>query len=56
MKVEVIDNNGAPSGEKHIIFYNPPVVKQGVGIRHAALWKQENSKMLIKNSTQTIIF
>jgi DEAD/DEAH box helicase domain-containing protein len=29
--VEVIDNNGAPSGEKHIIFYNPPVVNRELG-------------------------
>ncbi len=27
-KVTIIDNNGAPTGEKHFIFYNPPVVNK----------------------------
>ena len=27
-KVALVDNNGAPAGEKHFIFYNPPVVNR----------------------------
>ncbi len=35
--VEVIDDNGAPQGEKHFIFYNPPVVNRELGIRRSAV-------------------
>ncbi len=35
--VEVIDQNGAPSGEKHFILYNPPVVNKELGIRRSVL-------------------
>ena len=34
--VRLIDDNGAPSGEKHFIFYNPPVVG-GDGVRESVL-------------------
>lgn len=36
-EVELIDNNGAPNGEKHFIFYNPPVVNRELGIRNSVL-------------------
>lgn len=56
-EVEVIDNNGAPSGEKHIIFYNPPVVNRELGIRRSSIMDARRiAEMLIKNSIQTIIF
>jgi len=35
--VEVVDDNGAPAGEKHVIFYNPPVVNRELGIRRSAV-------------------
>ena len=34
---ELVDNNGAPSGEKYFIFYNPPVVNRQLGIRRSYL-------------------
>lgn len=55
--VALINKNGAPSGEKHIIFYNPPVINQELGIRKSSL--NESSKIaanLIKNGIQTIVF
>jgi len=56
-EIEVIDNNGAPSGEKHIIFYNPPVVNKELGIRRSsALETKYLAEMLIKNGIQTIVF
>lgn len=56
-KVTLIDNNGAPSGEKHIVFYNPPVVNKELGIRKSSLIEARFlAEMLIKNSIQTIIF
>lgn len=56
-EVEVIDNNGAPSGEKHIIFYNPPVINKELGIRRSSIMEARRiGEMLIKNNIQTIIF
>lgn len=33
MPVELIDDNGAPSGERHFVLYNPPLVDPVQGIR-----------------------
>lgn len=55
--VELIDNNGAPSGKKHIIFYNPPIVNKELGIRKSSLLESERiAEMLIRNNVQTIVF
>jgi len=35
--VRLIDNNGAPSGERHFLFYNPPVVNAELGIRKSSV-------------------
>ncbi|MFO7653157.1 MAG: DEAD/DEAH box helicase [Candidatus Krumholzibacteriia bacterium] len=35
--VAEIADNGAPRGEKHFIFYNPPVVNRELGIRRSAV-------------------
>jgi DEAD/DEAH box helicase domain-containing protein len=34
---ELVDRNGAPSGEKYFVFYNPPVVNRQLGIRRGYL-------------------
>ncbi|MCP4642953.1 MAG: DUF1998 domain-containing protein, partial [bacterium] len=36
-EIEVVDRNGAPAGEKHFIFYNPPVVNAELGIRRSVV-------------------
>ena len=36
-EVVLIDNNGAPAGEKHFLFYNPPVVNAELGIRRSSV-------------------
>ncbi|MBE0564481.1 MAG: DEAD/DEAH box helicase [Krumholzibacteria bacterium] len=36
-EVAVVDENGAPRGEKHFIFYNPPVVNAELGIRQSVV-------------------
>ena len=56
-EIQVIDNNGAPAGERHFIFYNPPVVNKQLGIRMSSL--QETKKLatlLLKNRIQSIVF
>src|SRR5438874_12600575 len=32
-RVALVDRSGAPTGEKHLLFYNPPVVNWQLGIR-----------------------
>ena len=55
--VVLINKNGAPTGEKHIIFYNPPVINKELGIRKSSI--REASRIatdLIRNQIQTILF
>ena len=55
--VTLIDNNGAPSGTKHTIFYNPPVVNRQLGIRKSALNETRHiAELLVKNRIQSIVF
>ncbi|MFC5732980.1 DEAD/DEAH box helicase [Cytobacillus gottheilii] len=56
-KVKLIDNNGAPSGKKHFVFYNPPVVNIPLNIRRSAtLEVRKLAGTLLKNKIQTIVF
>ncbi|MEE9553278.1 MAG: DEAD/DEAH box helicase [candidate division Zixibacteria bacterium] len=56
-KVDLIDNNGAPTGEKHFIFYNPPVVNQQLGIRKSSVNEAARiAGKFIGNGIQTIAF
>ncbi|MCI3922523.1 DEAD/DEAH box helicase [Paenibacillus sp. TRM 82003] len=53
----LIDNNGAPAGVKHFVFYNPPVVNQQLGIRKSSvLESQRLAALLLKQGIQTIVF
>ena len=55
--VKLIDNNGAPSCKKHIIFYNPPLVNKELGIRRSSMLEAEGlAESLIRNGVQTIVF
>jgi DEAD/DEAH box helicase domain-containing protein len=54
---EVIDENGAPAGEKFFIFYNPPVVNRFLGIRRSYI--NETSRVaqeFLKHNLQTLVF
>ncbi len=55
--VELIDENGAPRGCKHFVFYNPPLVNPELGIRRSVL-KEVNhiSRMLMETRVQSIVF
>lgn len=53
----LIDNNGAPSGERHFLIYNPEVINQQLGIRKSAI--NEASRLaasFLKHKVQTIVF
>lgn len=55
--VTLISNNGAPMGERHFVFYNPPVVNRQLGIRKGALPEtRQIAGTLLKNGVQTIVF
>lgn len=36
-KVSIVDQSGAPSGKKTVVFYNPPMISQELGIRRSYL-------------------
>ena len=56
-KVRLIDRNGAPRGEKHLIFYNPPVVNHQLGIRRSSLFEAKKiAANFLRNGIQTIVF
>ncbi|KKK37636.1 ATP-dependent helicase [Mesobacillus campisalis] len=56
-KMKLIDNNGAPSGRKHFIFYNPPIVNKPLNIRRSAtLETRWLAGEFLKNKIQTIVF
>jgi len=56
-EVTLIDTNGAPSGEKHFIIYNPPIVNRQLGIRKSALREAYHlSRRFISQGIQTIVF
>ncbi|WP_129707215.1 DEAD/DEAH box helicase [Priestia megaterium] len=55
--VILVDNNGAPSGRKHFIFYNPPIVNKPLNIRRSATLEVRNiAGEFLKNKIQTIVF
>lgn len=55
--VELVDDNGAPAGRKHILVINPPVANEELGIRGSALLTgQRLAERLIRGGVQTIAF
>ena len=55
--MQLIDKNGAPSGRKHFVFYNPPIVKKPLNIRRSAtLEVRKLASLFLKNKIQTIVF
>jgi DEAD/DEAH box helicase domain-containing protein len=55
--VQLIDDNGAPSGRRHVLVINPPVANVELGIRGSALLTgQRLAERLIGGGVQTIAF
>ena len=55
--VSVVDQNGAPAAEKHILLYNPPVVNRQLGIRQSSLLAARAvAGNFLANGIQTIVF
>lgn len=56
-KVELVDSGGAPTAEKSLIFYNPPVINQQLGIRAGALSAARRlAERFIGSGVQTLVF
>src|ERR1700741_4194861 len=57
IEFDVIEENGAPAGEKFFIFYNPPVVNRFLGIRRSYINETSRvSQEFLKRKLQTIVF
>ena len=54
---ECISENGAPSGEKFFLFYNPPVVNRYLGIRRSYIHESARiAQEFLKRDLQTLVF
>lgn len=54
---DLVDKNGAPTGEKYFVFYNPPVVNRQLGIRRGYLNETRRiATELVTRGQQTLVF
>jgi DEAD/DEAH box helicase domain-containing protein len=54
---ELVSENGAPAGDKYVVFYNPPVVNRALGIRRSYLAETRRiARELLERVPQTLIF
>jgi len=55
--ITLVDDDGAPQGEKHFLLYNPPLVNPQLGIRRsAALTAKDIAARFLQADVQTIVF
>ena len=51
------DEDGSPAGDKHLLFYNPPIVDRELGIRRSAVDDARLlAERLLEAGIQTIVF
>src|SRR5213594_831687 len=56
-EVEVVEENGAPAGEKLFVFYNPPMGNRNLGIRRSYINEATRvAKEILARKLQTIVF
>jgi DEAD/DEAH box helicase domain-containing protein len=54
---QLVDRNGAPAGEKFVVFYNPPVVNGQLGIRRSYLHEARRiATDFLEHRQQTLVF
>ncbi len=57
LSISQVAGNGAPSPEKHFIFYNPPVVNQELGIRSSVVKTARSiAERFLASGSQLIVF
>ncbi|GHU07353.1 putative ATP-dependent helicase YprA [Spirochaetia bacterium] len=55
--VELVDNNGAPRGEKRIVLYNPPLIDAVQGIRRSVVTESRRWTLaFLRAGIKTILF
>ena len=55
--VVLVERNGAPRGERRLIFYNPPLVNREMGIRRSSMLEARRiAAPWIRSGVQTIVF
>jgi len=55
--ITLVDDNGAPAGEKFFVLYNPPVVNPQLGIRRSYLNETRRlAKVFMLRGLETIVF
>ncbi|MBC7223870.1 MAG: DEAD/DEAH box helicase, partial [Anaerolineae bacterium] len=55
--VTLVDEDGAPKGEKHFLLYNPPLVQRELGIRRSPVLEARALACdLLEDDVQTIVF
>src|SRR5712691_6241389 len=55
--IELIENSGAPRGERRLIFYNPPLINREMGVcRSSMLEARRIAAPWIRSGVQTILF
>ncbi|MBN2352731.1 MAG: DEAD/DEAH box helicase [Spirochaetales bacterium] len=56
-EVALVDDNGAPSGERHLLFYNPPLVDPVQGLRRSTVTEAQGLALkFLKRRIKTIVF
>ena len=56
-QVVLVDRNGAPRGERRLVFYNPPLVNRALGVRRSSLLEGcRIAAPWIRQGIQTIAF
>lgn len=55
--VAAIDQSGAPAGEKHLLFWNPPLINPDLGLRASARSQTTRiARSAVKAGLKTIVF
>jgi DEAD/DEAH box helicase domain-containing protein len=55
--IELVERNGAPRGERRLIFYNPPLLNREMGVRRSSMLEARRiAASWIRAGVQTIVF
>ena len=55
--IELVERNGAPRGERRLVFYNPPLLNREMGVRRSSMLEARRiAAPWIRAGVQTIVF